>query len=42
VTAAANERYEKAKALGLGDADFAAVYEATLGQQEDGAAAARA
>ena len=28
VAAAANEQYKKAKGLGLGDADFAAVYEA--------------
>jgi glyoxylate/succinic semialdehyde reductase len=28
VAAAANEAYKRAKAAGLGDADFAAVYEA--------------
>lgn len=33
VAAAANEQYKKAKGLGLGDADFAAVYEA--GQLSD-------
>jgi glyoxylate/succinic semialdehyde reductase len=38
VAAAANEQYKKAKGLGLGDADFAAVYEA--GQLADWAAPA--
>jgi glyoxylate/succinic semialdehyde reductase len=37
VAAAANEQYKKAKGLGLGDADFAAVYEA--GQLADKTAA---
>ncbi|KAI8467003.1 MAG: NAD binding domain of 6-phosphogluconate dehydrogenase-domain-containing protein [Monoraphidium minutum] len=40
VMAAANEQFKKAKALGLGDADFSAVYEAAAGEApRDGAAA---
>lgn len=31
VMAAANEQFKKAKALGLGEADFSAVYEASVG-----------
>ena len=32
VMAAANEQFKKAKALGLGESDFAAVYEASAAQ----------
>ena len=41
VAAAANEAYKQAKRLGLGDADFSAVFEATQ-QQQGGANAAAA
>jgi glyoxylate/succinic semialdehyde reductase len=40
VMAAANEQFKKAKALGLGESDFAAVYEATAAGSGAGAAAA--